>query len=106
LEDKLKKIKQAIFNLAVKNKASLAVLFGSYARGTATDRSDLDVIFVEETDKPFLNRLDPYFSPLSDVVNGGVDVFVYTPEEFKKMKKGFFVKRALEEGVIIFESGK
>jgi hypothetical protein len=39
-------------------------------------------------------------------MNGGVDVFVYTPDEFKKMQKRFFIQRALKEGVIIFESGK
>ena len=106
MESELKKIKQTIYNLAIKNKAVFALLFGSYARGTETEHSDLDVIFVEETDKPFLKRLDPYFSPLSDLMNGGVDVFVYTPDEFIKMQKGFFIQRAMKEGVVIFESGK
>ncbi|MBU4483096.1 MAG: nucleotidyltransferase domain-containing protein, partial [Actinobacteria bacterium] len=105
-KDKLEKIKQTIYDLSVKNKAIFALLFGSYARGTATEHSDLDIIFVEETNKPFLSRLDPYFSPLSDLMNGGVDVFVYTPDEFKKMKKKFFIQRALKEGVVIFESRK
>lgn len=102
----LEELKKIIYNLAIKNNALLAILFGSCARGTQTEHSDIDVIFVEETDKPFLKRLDPYFIPLADAVGGGVDVFVYTPEEFKKMKKKFFVKKALQEGVIIFESGK
>ncbi|MBU2563259.1 MAG: nucleotidyltransferase domain-containing protein [Actinomycetia bacterium] len=106
MKDKLEKIKQTIYDLSVKNKAIFALLFGSYARGTATEHSDLDIIFVEETNKPFLSRLDPYFSPLSDLMNGGVDVFVYTPDEFKKMKKKFFIQRALKEGVVIFESRK
>lgn len=106
MEIKLEKIKKTIYGLSVKNKAAFALLFGSYARGTATEHSDLDVIFVEDTNKPFLSRLDPYFSPLSDLMNGGVDVFVYTPEEFRKMKKRFFIQRALKEGVVIFESGK
>jgi len=106
MKDKLKKIEQTIYDLSVKNKAIFALLFGSYARGTATEHSDLDIIFVEETNKPFLSRLDPYFSPLSDLMNGGVDVFVYTPDEFKKMKKKFFIQRALKEGVVIFESRK
>ncbi len=74
-----------LYDLSVKNKAIFALLFGSYARGTATEHSDLDIIFVEETNKPFLSRLDPYFSPLSDLMNGGVDVFVYMPDEFKKI---------------------
>ena len=106
MDIKLNKIKQVIYDLAIKNKAVFALLFGSYARGTETEHSDLDVIFVQKTDKPFLKRLDPYFSPLSDLTKGGVDVFVYTPDEFKKMQKRFFIKRALKEGVVIFESGK
>jgi len=106
MENKLNKIRKTIYDLAVKNNAVFALLFGSYARGTDTAHSDLDVIFVEETDKPFLKRLDSYFSPLSDLMNNSVDVFVYTPDEFIEMKKGFFIQRALKEGVVIFESGK
>ncbi|MBM3710420.1 MAG: nucleotidyltransferase domain-containing protein [Actinobacteria bacterium] len=106
MENKLNKIKKAIYDLAVKNNAAFALLFGSYARGTNTAHSDLDVIFVEETDKPFLKRMDSYFSPLSDLMNSSIDVFVYTPDEFIKMRKKFFVQRALKEGVVIFESGK
>ncbi|MBM3713955.1 MAG: nucleotidyltransferase domain-containing protein [Actinobacteria bacterium] len=106
MESKLKKISQTIYDLAVKNKAVFALLFGSYARGTETAHSDLDVIFVEETNRPFLKRLDNYFSPLSDLMKSSVDVFVYTPDEFIKMKKGFFIQRALQEGVVIFESRK
>ena len=85
---------------------SMIGIFGSYARGTNTRHSDLDVIFVEDTRKPFLKRLDPYFNPLSKLMKGGVDVLVYTPQEFKKLKDNLFMKRAVKEGVVIFESGK
>jgi len=102
----INKIKKAIRGLAIKNNADLAFIFGSYARGTNTRHSDLDVIFVEKTDKPFLQRLGPYFDPLSEVMKGGVDVFVYTPHEFKRIKDNLFIKRALKEGIIVFESGK
>ncbi|MHB1253652.1 MAG: nucleotidyltransferase family protein [Candidatus Humimicrobiaceae bacterium] len=106
MKTKLEKIKKIIYELSIKNNATFALLFGSYARGTATEHSDLDVIFIEDTNKSFLSRLDPYFSPLSDLMNGAVDVFVYTPDEFRKMEKKFFIQRALKEGVVIFESGK
>jgi hypothetical protein len=39
-------------------------------------------------------------------MKNSVDVFVYTPDEFIKMKKGFFIQRALQEGVVILESRK
>ncbi|MFO7928578.1 MAG: nucleotidyltransferase domain-containing protein [Candidatus Humimicrobiaceae bacterium] len=106
METKKKEIKEAIHELAKKNNAILALLFGSYGRGTQTKHSDLDVIFVQETDKPFLKRLDPYFFPLSELMGAAVDVFVYTPQEYRRMKKKFFVQRALKEGEIIFESRK
>jgi predicted nucleotidyltransferase len=106
MENKLNKIKKTIRDLAIKNNADLALIFGSYARGTATRHSDLDVIFVEQTSKPFLARLDTYFTPLSDFMNSGVDVFVYTPDEFKRIKNNLFLKRAIKEGVVVFESGK
>ena len=92
--------------MAIKNNADLAVIFGSFARGTNTRHSDLDVIFVEQTDKPFLSRLDSYFNTLSDLMKDSVDIFVYTPDEFKKIKGNLFLKRALNEGVVVFESGK
>jgi len=83
-----------------------ALLFGSHARGTATEHSDIDVIFVEETDAPFLQRLGRYMDPLVDELKSAAEVFVYTPDEFTSMKESFFVKKALEEGVVVFERGK
>lgn len=106
MENKINKIKKTVQSLAIKNNADLALIFGSYARGTNTRHSVLDVIFVERTKKPFLKRLDPYFNPLSEMMKSGVDVFVYTPHEFEKLKNNLFLKRALKEGVVVFESGK
>jgi predicted nucleotidyltransferase len=54
----LSHVKEAIHMLAVSSGAQKAILFGSYARGTATRHSDIDVIFVEETVEPFLKRID------------------------------------------------
>ncbi len=93
----------AVTLVAARNGASLALLFGSYARGTATHRSDVDVIFVENTDERFLDRLGRYMNPLMDELNTAVEVLVYTPEEFTLMKERSFVKRALKEGVVLYE---
>lgn len=106
MEYKINRIREAIRGLAIKNNADLAIIFGSYARGTNTRHSDLDVFFVENTKKPFLKRLDPYFDPLSDMMKSGVDVFVYPSREFEKIKNRPFIKRAIEEGEVVFESGR
>ncbi len=97
-------IKAAVSEVVEKNNPRLALLFGSYARGTETGNSDVDLIFVAETDKSYLDRLDDYFIPLTKKLKSGIEVFVYTPDEFERMKNGFFVKRALEEGLILHES--
>ena len=99
----LEAVKQAVSEIARANGASLAVLFGSYARGTATKRSDVDVIFVEETDARFLDRLGKYMGPLFDRLRTGVEVLVYTPAEFERMKSRSFVRRALAEGIVVYE---
>ena len=64
----------------------------------------MDVIIVTETNQRFLERLDPYFGELVDALRTGVDLLVYTPAEFEKMREGPFVARALAEGKIVYES--
>jgi predicted nucleotidyltransferase len=99
-------VQAAIRDVAEANGARLAPLFGSYARGTATRRSDVDVIFVEQTSARFLDRLAKYFDPLSERLAAPVEVFVYTPDEFRRMRDGFFLRRALSEGITVYEHGK
>lgn len=99
-------IEAAVREVAKKNHAKFALLFGSYARGTPTRDSDIDVIFVEKTstDERYLKRLDRYFDPLSEKLKMGIELFVYSPAEFERMKKKPFVSRALKEGIVIYES--
>ena len=101
--DSIETIREAAVRVAEANGAELAILFGSYARGTATARSDVDLIFVEVTDLPFLRRLDRYFDPLADMLSAPVETLVYTPDEFENMKDRAFIKRAVEEGVVLYE---
>lgn len=103
MRDSIETIREAAVRVAEANGAKLAILFGSYARGTATARSDVDLIFVEDTDLPFLKRLDRYFDPLADMLSGPVETLVYTPDEFESMKDRAFIKRAVEEGVVLYE---
>jgi len=99
-------IRTIVEKICVQNNADLALLFGSYARGTATEKSDIDLIFVEETQQPFLRRLDRYFDTLSDMLHSSIDIFVYNPKEFEAMKDSFFLQKALKEGIVLYESGK
>jgi predicted nucleotidyltransferase len=63
-----------------------AYLFGSVAAGTANAWSDLDVVVVQPTDAPFIERPRSFFG-LQDL-GVPVDVLVYTPEEFQRLRAG------------------
>lgn len=77
------------------------ILFGSVARGEGHRGSDLDLIIIQETDKKFLSRLEPFYRD----ARVAMDILVYTPEEFAAMAEGVFLKNALQDGVVIYEAG-
>lgn len=79
--------------------ASLVVVFGSLARGEVGIASDLDMIAVIESDLPFIQRLDELYREISPLV--GLDLLVYTPEEFEHMRRRAFVRHALSEGRVL-----
>jgi len=79
-----------------------AVLFGSFARGAADSSSDLDLMLIERSSRPFLDRgLDhlPLFR-----LGVGVDLLVYTPEEYAQLKAegNPLIKRVEQEGVTLY----
>jgi len=97
LERGLKKI---VERLKKDESIRLILLFGSMARGDIGSESDIDLIIVKETDKKFLDRLDEFYED-ADIA---MDLLVYTPDEFERMKKRSFIKRVSEEGVILYEA--
>jgi predicted nucleotidyltransferase len=60
----------------------LMIVFGSVARGTANDDSDLDLIVVKDSDEDGLIRSAKARRALEDS-KIPIDIIVYTPEEFK-----------------------
>jgi predicted nucleotidyltransferase len=77
------------------------ILFGSAARGDVRCDSDLDLVVVQETDKKFLSRLEPFYRD----ARIAMDILVYTPDEFAAMQEGIFLKNALQDGVVLYEAG-
>lgn len=76
----------ALRPLLSRHSARSAWLVGSRARGTAAPESDIDVIVVAATDRPFADRGLDYMEALR-VAGVGVDLLVYTPEEFARMRE-------------------
>jgi uncharacterized protein len=79
------------------------IIFGSYAKGTATIKSDLDLFVIKETHLPMSHRADDLLPLLSGVLIP-VDVHVYTPEEVEEYgKEPFsFVSSVLVTGKTVF----
>ncbi|MDW8345124.1 MAG: nucleotidyltransferase domain-containing protein [Verrucomicrobiae bacterium] len=84
-----------------------AILFGSFARGDASARSDIDLLLVQETDSRFFDRLDGLLYDLNIASPGpAVEALVYTPQELERMSDRPFIAQALREGVVIYESNR
>lgn len=94
---------KAVRDTAEQCGATKAIVFGSFARDAATRHSDVDAVFVEKTDRRFIERLDRYMNGIYERTGIPAEVFVYTPEEFADMADGPFMKRVLREGVVAYE---
>src|SRR5262245_16372477 len=83
--------------------ARWAAVFGSYARGSADFASDLDLIIVEPTLDPFVERGRRHL-PLFRL-GVGIDLLVYTPEEYEQLRRGGnrLIERIEREGIVIYE---
>lgn len=95
-----REIKRIVEKLKKDKSVKLVLIFGSMARGDVRGTSDIDLIVVKETKKKFLDRLDEFYKD----AEVAMDVLVYTPEEFEKMKNRSFIKKAIEEGKILYEA--
>ena len=75
-----REIEHIIGRIADRLDPERIVIFGSYAKGTATARSDLDLLIVHHTDQPEWRRADELGTLISHLAVR-VDVHVATPEE-------------------------
>ena len=100
----LASIRESLAPILKKGCAKKAIVCGSYARGDADQYSDLDLIIIAESERPFVERHKDFFDVL-DVWRKGLDMLIYTPAEFSDMvaQRNPFIERVLEEGVVIYE---
>lgn len=95
--------KKIINTIISQYKPEKIILFGSQARGGADEYSDFDFIIIKKTNDPFIRRLAKFpYLPIS------ADIFIYSPQEFKKMKQddSIFLSNALKNSKIIYEKPK
>lgn len=100
-EEYVKLLKKSVEMLVnkLRGRVEKISIFGSYSRGKADLFTDLDIILVMKTDKPFLERMKEIYSLLALPVDA--DILCYTPQEYNRMRgRGFF--KAMEE-VVLYE---
>src|SRR2546428_12348973 len=98
LEAELERITRALPDLGV----TRALLFGSLARGDVRGQSDLDLILIVDTGEPFVERCARVYQALAPAV--GMDLLVYTPQEFEAMRERPFLRHALRDAKVIYEA--
>lgn len=81
------------------------ILFGSIVSGNIREWSDIDMVIIKKTDKPFLERIRDITRLLKP--KAGLDVMVYTPEEFNDLHRSrrFIREEVIAKGKVIYESG-
>ena len=101
---RIEEFKKLFEPVLLKTSARSAYLFGSRARGTEDPESDVDLVIVADTERPFVERcLD--FMELVRVSPAPVEMLVYTPFEFRTMSErgNGFIMNVLKEGILLYE---
>lgn len=80
-------------------------LFGSLANGKVHEWSDIDLMIIKKTGRRPVERCLELSRLIQPRV--GIDLFIYTPEEFKALKREKFshLLTILETGKVLYEKG-
>lgn len=94
--------------LVTKYQPEKVILFGSAASGHLSQDSDVDLVVIKKTDRRFYDRIGDvlhvlWSGPKTPAI--GVDVLVYTPEEFKAMSQhNYFIRdEVVRKGQVLYE---
>ncbi|MBI4037493.1 nucleotidyltransferase domain-containing protein [Candidatus Curtissbacteria bacterium] len=92
---------QAIVDQLKKFKPQAVILFGSAAWGGMKEGSDLDLLVVLDSDKPFTDRMRDLRTQIS--TNVPLDLIVLTPKEARDFpKKSTFFSQIMKEGKLLY----
>ncbi len=77
------------------------ILFGSYAQGRYDLFTDLDIMVIMDSPLDFISRNVELARKIQ--VGVALDLLVYTPEEFDKIKTRPFFRHVLNTGKVLYE---
>jgi predicted nucleotidyltransferase len=88
----------------IKTPTDKAIVFGSWARGTQTRHSDIDMVIIsKKMQARFFDRYNDYNELIEVLGAVGLDLLIYSDREISDMKDRPFIKTILNEGVVIYE---
>ena len=98
-------IQQAVARLVAAAQPSKIILFGSYARGDATEDSDLDLMVIESEVSNKFDEMVRLHRAVGDV-GIGVDVLVYSDHEASRRSQvpGTVLYWAFREGKVLYDA--
>lgn len=99
-----KKIKEAAMRIVAKFHPDRIILFGSYARGAADEKSDVDLLVIS----PLRKKRRTLILEMNRSLWGlslARDIVILTPEEFEIEKEipGTIARYAFKEGKLLYE---
>lgn len=99
----LNDIRKKIDKVIKKYNPDKIILFGSYAKGTSTSFSDVDLFFIIESDQSSWDLSVEISSMIQH--SFPMDIIVRTPGEVKKRLQAgdFFIKDILQHGIVLYE---
>lgn len=97
-----REIDSIVAQLVANYRPEKVILFGSAARGDATEESDVDLLVIKKTNKAFHDRMMEARRGVR--VNRAMDLVVYTPQEVRKrLYLGDpFIKQVVEGGRTVY----
>jgi len=107
VQNTVNELKGSLTEIFRKYNLEKVTLFGSLSKGTASKKSDLDLLAIQETELSFFERMDGILKEIQLIVPyWGVDLLIYTPSELEKIRHRPFIRTILETGIVIYEHTK
>jgi predicted nucleotidyltransferase len=101
LDSELRRVAKVLIK---RYKPEKIIVYGSLASGKAGEDSDLDLVVVKKTGKRFYDRIGEVLRLVEP--REAMDVLVYTPEEYMRMKKdNWFIGEEVEKkGKVVYSA--
>jgi predicted nucleotidyltransferase len=94
-------LNRIVAQLAAMPEVERVILFGSYAAGRRDLFTDLDLLVVMASDQNFVRRTAELYQRI--IADVDLDLLVYTPSEFERLRERGFIRQALGTGKVLYE---